>query len=168
VDFDDLPCLEDSDFNHTFDHAPNTASTSTSTSAPGSDLRPDRSSPPLSPQSLTGDTAGDPAFIFQDGEALHQPRLYQRTAIKAVNDAFEDGISRVGVSALTGSGKTFIFAHVIREVLERNPNGKVMILVDSLEQANQAEDKVDSVCGRANIKVSHERAGCRARNHTNV
>jgi hypothetical protein len=130
VDFDDLPCGEDSDLIHTLDHAPDIASTSTSTSAPGSDFRPDRSSPPLSPQSLTGDAAEDPAFIFQDDETLHQPRLYQRTAIKAVNDAFEDGISRVGVSAPTGSGKTFIFAHVVREVLERNANGKVMILVD--------------------------------------
>ena len=168
VDLDDLPCREDDGFNHTLDHAPDTASASTSTSIPGFDLRPGHSSPPLPPQSLTGNTAEDPASILQDDEGPHEPRLYQRTAIKAVNDAFEDGVSRVGVSAPTGSGKTFIFAHVIREVLERNPNGKVMILVDSLEQANQAEDKVDRVCGKGNIKVSHERAGSRARNHSNV
>jgi hypothetical protein len=168
MDLDQIPRGDHPGFSHTPDHAPGTASTSTSTPTPESEIHPAQSSHPSPAQSLTGNTVHDTTYSDQESNVPHQPRLYQRTAIKAVNDAFESGVSRVGVSAPTGSGKTFIFAHVISQLLERYSNGKVMVLVYSQEQANQAEDKIDSVCGKGNIKVGHERASSRARNHSNV
>jgi primosomal protein N' len=40
-------------------------------------------------------------------------RPYQQESIRAINDAYEEGVTRPLVALPTGTGKTVIFAHLI-------------------------------------------------------
>lgn len=105
---------------------------------------------------------------LEDDETYQEPRVYQQTAIGAINGSLNEGCLRVGVSAPTGAGKTIIFANVVRDTLHKHPNGRVIVLVDSQEQATQAENKLEEVCGFGSIKLDHERSIRRANKRANV
>jgi superfamily II DNA or RNA helicase len=90
-------------------------------------------------------------------------RTYQQEAVDAVLTAIEEeGLTRIGVSAPTGGGKTTIFATIIREILKDQRKGKVLVLVGSEEQAIQAKIKIEDVHGRYRPLIGHERNTQRA------
>jgi ATP-dependent helicase IRC3 len=69
-------------------------------------------------------------------------RDYQLEAVQTFKNAINNGYTRIALSAPTGSGKTVIFAAIIRDILQQHPGGKVLVIVDSKELAVQAERKI--------------------------
>ncbi|WVR04022.1 hypothetical protein IAU60_001021 [Kwoniella sp. DSM 27419] len=87
-------------------------------------------------------------------------RPYQADAIQACLDALSSGLRRIGVSSPTGSGKTTMFMHLIPLVQFDSPSrghpvdgrgerGRTLILVGSVELANQAEAAAKRILGDA-------------------
>ena len=78
-------------------------------------------------------------------------RDYQSDAIQSCLDAFDEGLSRIGVSSPTGSGKTTVFMHLIPAVRERAQHpagsGKTLILVSGIELASQTESAARRMLG---------------------
>jgi ATP-dependent helicase IRC3 len=98
-------------------------------------------------------------------------RGYQEDAIQACLDALSSGLTRIGVSSPTGSGKTTMFMHLIPRItasadgaVER---GKTLILVGSVELANQAEGAAVRLLG-PDWSVEVEQASRRASGHADV
>jgi superfamily II DNA or RNA helicase len=98
-----------------------------------------------------------------------QLRPYQVRVIDACLQAVrQDGLTRIGVSAPTGSGKTVIFVKLIEELIE-NQDDKVLILVNSEETANQAVHHTKKNLGmKAGISVGIEKADQRSDSADNV
>lgn len=83
-------------------------------------------------------------------------RDYQQKAVDAYQAARDQGIRRIGLSAPTGAGKTVVFAAIIHKVLKDSRRGKVLVLVNGEELADQAMGKIaDQYDG--NILIDHER-----------
>lgn len=80
-----------------------------------------------------------------------QLRDYQRDCLKAVSDGAKQAISKPLVSLPTGTGKTIIFAYIIRAIAERD--GKSLVLVHRDELLNQAEDKLLTVYPDADVGI---------------
>ena len=55
-----------------------------------------------------------------------QLRDYQRDAVAAVMGAFQSGQRRTLIVLSTGSGKTFVFGHLVRDVVDRE--GRALVL----------------------------------------
>lgn len=80
-----------------------------------------------------------------------QLRDYQKECLDAISVASESGISKALVSLPTGTGKTVIFAHMVRQVAQRG--GKSLILVHRDELLNQAQDKLKFIWPDAEVGV---------------
>lgn len=93
------------------------------------------------PEPLLGSTESALPVVVSPAKIVL--RDYQEEAIQACLDALSSGLTRIGVSSPTGSGKTTMFMHLIPKVPSMHPNqqgrGRTMILVSSVELANQAE-----------------------------
>jgi hypothetical protein len=74
-------------------------------------------------------------------------RPYQETAITACLDALESGLTRIGVSSPTGSGKTTMFMSLIPKILAQQEKTRTLILVGSVELASQAEGAAKRLLG---------------------
>jgi ATP-dependent helicase IRC3 len=91
------------------------------------------------------DQPSEPVEPTAPREAHVSLRDYQADAIQACLDAFDRGLTRIGVSSPTGSGKTTMFMHLIpavRDMLRsknRDGGGKTLILVSGIELASQTE-----------------------------
>lgn len=72
-------------------------------------------------------------------------RPYQQEAIDAVFLAWEKGLRRPAVVLPTGMGKTVVFSHLI-EQFRKYKQGRAVVLVHRDELADQAIDKIRSVC----------------------
>lgn len=75
-------------------------------------------------------------------------RPYQNAAIQACVDAFDSGLTRIGVSSPTGSGKTTMFMKLIPKVVEKQLGDKVerkqtLIIVNSVELARQSKNAAE-------------------------
>ena len=70
-------------------------------------------------------------------------RSYQQQALQAVVDAFRAGKRAVGISLPTGTGKTVIFAALIRGVVEAG--GRVLVVVHRDELIRQTAEKLSLV-----------------------
>jgi superfamily II DNA or RNA helicase len=81
-----------------------------------------------------------------------QPRQYQREALDAIHEALQVH-NRVAVVLPTGAGKTVVFSHLIRETLERTPNGRVLVLVHRDELAQQAAQKIRSIAPGIDVGI---------------
>ncbi|KAI0695173.1 P-loop containing nucleoside triphosphate hydrolase protein [Cytidiella melzeri] len=71
-------------------------------------------------------------------------RPYQESCLEACTDALKSGVSRIGVSLPTGSGKTTVFITLLSLVQPppRHPNAKrSLVIVNSVELANQTADQ---------------------------
>jgi superfamily II DNA or RNA helicase len=79
-------------------------------------------------------------------------RSYQRDAIDAVHRDLQEH-TRVAVVLPTGGGKTVVFSHLIRETLERNPGGRVLVLVHRDELAAQAAHKLTSIAPGISVGI---------------
>jgi ATP-dependent helicase IRC3 len=88
-----------------------------------------------------------------------QLRPYQFRVIDACLNAIRrDGLTRIGVSAPTGSGKTIIFIKLIEELI-RSQDDKVLILTNSEVTASQAVSQTKMTLGmRAGISIGLEKA----------
>lgn len=122
-----------------------------------------------------------------DGGLIHDTRIadavvlkpsvrlrdYQHDAIAACLSAFDRGLTRIGVSSPTGSGKTTMFMHLIPAVCGREdegtgivmPRGKALVLVSGIELASQTELAARRVLGpewRVEVEQGNRKASGRA------
>jgi ATP-dependent helicase IRC3 len=81
--------------------------------------------------SLNVKTYGHPATVTL--------RPYQETAITSCLHALASGLTRIGVSSPTGSGKTTMFMSLIPQVPASSERTRTLIIVSSVELAGQAE-----------------------------
>jgi superfamily II DNA or RNA helicase len=65
-------------------------------------------------------------------------RPYQHAAIEACLRALDSGLTRLGVSSPTGSGKTTMFMSLIPRITQPG-QGRVLIVVSSIELAHQTD-----------------------------
>ena len=80
-----------------------------------------------------------------------QLRDYQTECLTAISKASNDGVFKQLVSLPTGTGKTIIFAHIVKSIAERG--GRSLILIHRDELARQAEDKLKMIWHEAEIGV---------------
>lgn len=74
--------------------------------------------------------------------SLLPPRVYQRTGIDAVREAWDLGVLNALLVYATGLGKTVTFAHLIRELLsEFGQDAVAMVIAHRTELLDQARDK---------------------------
>lgn len=72
-------------------------------------------------------------------------RPYQEHCLDACTDALAAGVSRIGVSLPTGSGKTTVFISLLARIQspKHNPTaGRALIIVNSIELARQSAEQV--------------------------
>jgi superfamily II DNA or RNA helicase len=69
-------------------------------------------------------------------------RKYQRKALTNIDRAEREGVRRPLVVLPTGTGKTVVFSHAIKE---RAPKGRALVLVHREELAAQAAEKINIV-----------------------
>ena len=74
-------------------------------------------------------------------------RPYQEVAITSCLDALQSGLTRIGVSSPTGSGKTTMFMSLIPKVFAQEERNRTLILVSSVELASQAEGAAKRLLG---------------------
>lgn len=74
------------------------------------------------------------------------PRTYQIEALEATNAAIARGVNRPLIALPTGTGKTVVFAHFIKE-----RDGRALILAHRDELLRQAGDKIKMVIDGAQI-----------------
>jgi ATP-dependent helicase IRC3 len=68
-------------------------------------------------------------------------RPYQEEALKACTDALARGVSRIGVSLPTGSGKTTVFLSLLSRIspsTTRPEATRALVIVNAVELARQA------------------------------
>lgn len=74
-------------------------------------------------------------------------RDYQKDCIEAILRDFRAGHTRLGISSPTGSGKTTTFVNLIPRVVDDGDRNKTMIIVSSIQLADQAKATVIAVHG---------------------
>jgi len=74
-------------------------------------------------------------------------RPYQEAAIISCLDALSTGLTRIGVSSPTGSGKTTMFMSLIPKVPNQGERIRTLILVSSVDLASQAEGAAKRMLG---------------------
>lgn len=87
---------------------------------------------------------------FRDGETTSSSvvlRPYQEAAITACLEALSGGLTRIGVSSPTGSGKTTMFMSLIPKVIDQGERTRSLILVSSVDLASQAEGAARRMLG---------------------
>ncbi|WWD16731.1 hypothetical protein CI109_101162 [Kwoniella shandongensis] len=99
-------------------------------------------------------------------------RPYQLTAIRECLQALSSGLRRIGVSSPTGSGKTTMFMNLIPLVpfynntaIPTGSSGSTLIVVGSVELANQAEGAAKRLLGdewTVEVEQSKRKASGRA------
>ncbi len=81
-------------------------------------------------------------------------RYYQRNAIDALHSWFDTKPEDPALIALpTAAGKTIIFSHFIKEVFNKNPKARFLIMAHRKELVAQAESKLKSVWPDAPVGV---------------
>lgn len=74
-------------------------------------------------------------------------RPYQEKAKKRIFEEWNQGHKKTLLVQATGTGKTIVFANVIKEILKQNPSAKVLILAHRDELLRQAQDKLRVAAG---------------------
>lgn len=74
-------------------------------------------------------------------------RPYQESAITSCLEALSSGLTRIGVSSPTGSGKTTMFMSLIPKVADQGDRTRTLILVSSVDLASQAEGAAEKMLG---------------------
>jgi superfamily II DNA or RNA helicase len=111
---------------------------STTTRGPAG-LEP-KQSPPSSPTNQhSNDADVDPSL---DEPFSPELREYQQKAVDAFMEARGRGLTRIGLSAPTGAGKTIVFAAIIKQELNKYYRQKALVVVNSEELAEQANEKI--------------------------
>jgi superfamily II DNA or RNA helicase len=122
----------------------------------GSPPKPQRAPKHARPNIVRAPTTATKPNIKRS-DKITELRPYQKRAIEACLKAMQSGLTRIGVSAPTGSGKTVIFVKLIEKMI-KNPDDKVLILINSDETEKQAEEQTKLDLGmRAGISVGIEK-----------
>lgn len=95
----------------------------------------------------------------------HTLRPYQKEAVSAVFDAIEDGYTRILYTQATGTGKTQVFADLVKKFLHYH-NFKVLILAHRRELITQAYDRIIEHCDIDGFQVGIELAETKS-SHSN-
>lgn len=83
-----------------------------------------------------------------------QLRPYQEECIQECLAAIESGVTRIGVSSPTGSGKTTIFTHLIDRIPSRGLEGtRVIVIVNSIELALQAANAIHAAFPDKSVEI---------------
>nr|CDI57042.1 p-loop containing nucleoside triphosphate hydrolase protein [Melanopsichium pennsylvanicum 4] len=88
-------------------------------------------------------------------ESTFSLRPYQKECINDCLAALSSGITRIGVSSPTGSGKTTIFTHLLH-LLPPHPvtsGTRVLIIVNSIELALQAANAVTTMFSGKSVEI---------------
>ncbi len=80
-----------------------------------------------------------------------QLRNYQTECLDAISAAAKANISKPLVSLPTGTGKTIIFAYMVRQIAQRG--GRSLVLVHRDELLTQAEDKLKIIWPEAQVGI---------------
>lgn len=107
---------------------------------------------PSTTSQLTSLPETRPSIVQTDDKASKTIlRDYQEDAIQKCLEALSSGLTRIGVSSPTASGKTTMFMHLIPRVQSihepQGDRGRTLILVGSVELANQAEGAARRLLG---------------------
>jgi len=92
-------------------------------------------------------------------------RPYQNEAVAAVFDAIEDGYTRILYTQATGTGKTTVFADLVKNFIEYY-NYKVLILAHRRELITQAYERITAHCDLDDYQVGIELAETKS-SHSN-
>lgn len=84
-------------------------------------------------------------------------RPYQNEAVHAIFDAIEDGYTRILYTQATGTGKTTVFADLVKKFIEYH-NFKVLVLAHRRELITQAFERITSHCDLDEYQVGIELA----------
>lgn len=88
-------------------------------------------------------TVKQPSSATLLGVSFH-PRPYQRAAIDAIRGAWNSGTQRPAVVLPTGSGKTVVFAHLLKEAAATY-GGRSLVLAHREELIGQAVKKIRAI-----------------------
>jgi ATP-dependent helicase IRC3 len=95
-----------------------------------------------------------PAFVFRSVHSNFILRPYQEQCIQSCVEALNSGVSRIGVSAPTGSGKTTIFVSLLgRLPATKSGAGRALIIVSSVELARQAAEQVTRIFPDLRVEI---------------
>jgi ATP-dependent helicase IRC3 len=83
-------------------------------------------------------------------------RPYQEACLDACTQALESGVSRIGVSLPTGSGKTTVFISLLSRILP--PKGgpdvrRSLVIVNSIELARQTANQVQTLFPNWSVEI---------------
>ena len=81
-------------------------------------------------------------------------RDYQEEALEALKRAWKDEDARRVIIVLpTGGGKTVVFSHLSRMIIDASPDKRVLILVDRDALVRQTVDKIGKVAAHLTCGV---------------
>jgi len=83
-------------------------------------------------------------------------RPYQEACLQACIDALDSGISRIGVSLPTGSGKTTVFVSLLARIHPPRSNPRAqrsLIIVNSIELAIQAATQTKALFPHWSVEI---------------
>ncbi|PWZ01728.1 P-loop containing nucleoside triphosphate hydrolase protein [Testicularia cyperi] len=94
------------------------------------------------------------AFSSSTASSAFSLRPYQEECIQDCLAAIESGITRIGVSSPTGSGKTTIFTHLIHRLpATQDGADRVLVIVNSIELAIQAANSVTAAFPDKTVEI---------------
>ena len=83
-------------------------------------------------------------------------RPYQEACLEACTQALESGVSRIGVSLPTGSGKTTVFISLLSRILPPKVGPDVrrsLVIVNSIELARQTANQVQTLFPNWSVEI---------------
>ena len=89
-------------------------------------------------------------------------RDYQQAALQAIIEAYAAGKRRLLVSHPTGAGKTFTFAHLIRQMREAHGIERAVVIVHRDELARQTQARIEQInpgLGLGLVKAERDEVG---------
>jgi len=100
-------------------------------------------------EALRPDDSESKVLIVEEESATSSVilRPYQEAAITSCLEALSTGLTRIGVSSPTGSGKTTMFMSLIPKVPNQGERIRTLILVSSVDLASQAEGAARRMLG---------------------
>ena len=81
-------------------------------------------------------------------------RPYQEACLDACTQALDSGVSRIGVSLPTGSGKTTVFISLLSRIPKVDPDvRRSLVIVNSIELARQTANQVQTLFPNWSVEI---------------